>query len=249
MIDDCKFFVCDTGVYLEGVADRQSNAWNFNNCTFEEIAKQAVISTMGVNSIIRNSRFKNSGNGTSGAAYPETEIVYFGTKYGNIVENCQSDRHQAAGITLVDTSIGVPEVINGGNVTFNNDYYSDVYLSDTFIPLSVFSVKQRYVIVDYTLTLGEYKYNRKGQLTIVLQDEIENSSDPIAIADNFTYSSSLTTDLGGPMITNFEFNAELKSNDSVGDSSQIIDTILLTYKNPNRFQGAGTISYSIRYGV
>jgi hypothetical protein len=249
IFDNCEFFVCDTGVYLEGVADRQSNAWNFNNCKFEEIAKQAVISTMGVNSVVRNSRFKNVGNGTSGAAYPETEIVYFGTKYGNIVENCLSDRHQSAGITLVDTAIGIPEVVNGGNVTFNNDYYSDVYLSDSFIPLAVFSVKQRYVIVDYTLTLGEYKYNRKGQLTIVLQDEIENASDPIAIADNYTYSSSLITDLGGPMITNFEFNAELKSNDSVGDSSQIIDTILLTYKNPNRFQGAGTISYSIRYGV
>ena len=247
--DSCRFFVCDTAVYVEGVVDRQGHLWTFNDCRFEEIAKQAFFSTFGTGTLIKDSEFKNVGNGVNGAAYPETEMVRFSTKFGNVVENCRSDRHQSAGITLVDTKAGVPEVSNAGSVSFNNDYYSAIYLSDTFAPLSVFSILSRYIIVDYTLTIGEYNYNRKGQLTIVVRDGVENTSDHVAIADNYTYSSSLITDPGGDMITSFEFNAELKDNDIVGDSTQSVDTILLSYKNPNSFLGTGTISYNIRYGV
>jgi hypothetical protein len=248
--DSCRFFVCDTAVYVEGVVDRQGHLWTFNDCRFEEIAKQAFFSTFGTGTLIKDSEFKNVGNGVNGAAYPETEMVRFSTKFGNVVENCRSDRHQSAGITLVDTKAGVPEVSNAGSVSFNNDYYSAIYLSDTFAPLSVFSILSRYIIVDYTLTIGEYNYNRKGQLTIVVRDGVENTSDHVAIADNYTYSSSLITDPGGDMITSFEFNAELKDNDdTTGDSTQSVDTILLSYKNPNRFLGTGTISYNIRYGV
>jgi hypothetical protein len=247
--DDCRFFVCDTAVYVEGVADRQGHLWTFNECRFEEIAKQAFFSTFGTGTLIKDSEFKNVGNGVNGAAYPETEMVKFSTKFGNVVENCRSDRHQSAGITLVDTKVGVPEVLNAGSVSFNNDYYSAIYLSDTFAPLAVFSVFNRYIIVDYTLTIGAENYNRKGQLTIVVQDGVETTNAHVAIADNYTYSSSLITDPGGDMITSFEFNVELKDNNNVGDSSQNVDTILLSYKNPNSFLGTGTISYNIRYGV
>jgi hypothetical protein len=248
--DDCEFFVCDTAVYVEGVVDRQGHLWTFNECHFEEIAKQAFFSTFGTGTLIKDSEFKNVGNGVNGAAYPETEMVRFSTKFGNVVENCRSDRHQSAGITLVDTKVGVPEVLNAGSVSFNNDYYSAIYLSDTFAPLAVFSVFNRYIIIDYTLTIGADNYNRKGQLTLVVQDGVETTNAHVAIADNYTYSSSLITDLGGDMITSFEFNAELKDNDdNTGDSSQSVDTILLSYKNPNSFLGTGTISYNIRYGV
>jgi hypothetical protein len=248
--DNCTFFVCDTAVYVEGVVDRQGHLWTFNDCRFEEIAKQAFFSTFGTGTLIKDSEFKNVGNGVNGAAYPETEMVRFSTKFGNVVDNCRSDRHQSAGITLVDTKVGVPEVLNAGSVSFNNDYYSAIYLSDTFAPLAVFSVFNRYIIIDYTLTIGADNYNRKGQLTLVVQDGVETTSDHVAIADNYTYSSSLTTDPGGDMITSFEFNAELKDNDdNTGDSTQSVDTILLSYKNPNSFLGTGTISYNIRYGV
>jgi hypothetical protein len=248
--DNCTFFVCDTAVYVEGVVDRQGHLWTFNDCRFEEIAKQAFFSTFGTGTLIKDSEFKNVGNGVNGAAYPETEMVRFSTKFGNVVDNCRSDRHQSAGITLVDTKVGVPEVLNAGSVSFNNDYHSAIYLSDTFAPLAVFSVFNRYIIIDYTLTIGADNYNRKGQLTLVVQDGVETTSDHVAIADNYTYSSSLTTDPGGDMITSFEFNAELKDNDdNTGDSTQSVDTILLSYKNPNSFLGTGTISYNIRYGV
>ena len=249
-LDNCTFFVCDTAVYIEGVVDRQGHLWTFRDCRFEEIAKQAFFSTFGTGTLIKDSEFKNVGNGVNGAVYPETEMVKFSTKFGNVVENCRSDRHQSAGITLVNTKVGVPEVLNAGSVSFNNNYYSAIYLSDTFAPLAVFSVFNRYIIIDYTLTIGADNYNRKGQLTLVVQDGVETTNAHVAIADNYTYSSSLTTDPGGNMITSFEFNAELKDNDdTTGDSSQSVDTILLSYKNPNSFLGIGTISYNIRYGV
>ena len=260
--DNCTFFVCDTAVYVEGVVDRQGHLWTFRDCRFEEIAKQAFFSTFGTGTLIKDSEFKNVGNGVNGAAYPETEMVRFSTKFGNVVENCRSDRHQSAGITLVDTKIGVPEVVNAGSVSFNNDYYSAIYLSDTFTPLAVFSCQQRFIIIDYTLTLGEYNHNRKGTLTITMSDIVNPSTgdvtDHVAIADNFTYSNGLITDPGGDMITSFEFNTELKDNNNIvvelDDSTAEPqttgpDTILLSYKNPNRFLGTGTISYNIRYGV
>ena len=260
--DNCTFFVCDTAVYVEGVVDRQGHLWTFRDCRFEEIAKQAFFSTFGTGTLIKDSEFKNVGNGVNGAAYPETEMVRFSTKFGNVVENCRSDRHQSAGITLVDTKVGVPEVVNAGSVSFNNDYYSAIYLSDTFTPLAVFSCQQRFIIIDYTLTLGEYNHNRKGTLTITMSDIVNPSTgdvtDHVAIADNFTYSNGLITDPGGDMITSFEFNTELKDNNNIvvelDDSTAEPqttgpDTILLSYKNPNRFLGTGTISYNIRYGV
>jgi hypothetical protein len=248
--DDCNFYICDTAVYIEGITDLQTNNWTFSNCRFEDIAKQAVLSTKGHRTNINDTTFNNVGNGINGNSNPETEMVIFGTKYGNVVTNCRSDRHQESGITLVDTTVGIAEVVNAGAVNFTDDYYSIIYLSDTFIPLAVFSVKNRYITIDYNITIGEYSYNRKGQLTIVINDGVETTSEHVAIADNYTYSISLATDLGGPVMTNFEFNAELKDNDdTTGDSSQSVDTILLTYKNPLQYSGTGTISYSIRYGV
>lgn len=253
---NCHFKVCDTGIYIEGVADRQKNSWKFKDCKFEEVAKQALLSTFGTNTLIDDCDFRNVGNGVNGAAYPEVEMVSFGTKFGNVVVNCKSDRHQMAGLTLVDTAVGVPEVINAGSVEFVDDYYADIYLSDTFTPLAVFSTHHRYIIVDYTLTLGEYNYNRKGQLVITFADNVGDINDHIAIADNFTYTPSLVTDLGGPLMTNFEFGVTLKDNTIENDDSTLAsvgsrtpDTVILTYKNPIAFAGLGKISYKLRYGV
>jgi hypothetical protein len=74
---------------------------------------------------------------------------------------------------------------------------------------------------------------------------INDTQTTVAIADNYTYSPSLITDTGGAMITNFEFDATLKNNDStVGN-----ETLLLTYVNSNTTGALGTITYSVSYGV
>lgn len=256
---DCDFYANDTSIYIEGITDLQTNNWSLSGCRFEDVAKQAVYSTKGHRTSINDSTFNNVGNGVNGSANPEAEMVIFGTKYGNVLVNCRSDRHQDAGITLVDTTLGISEVVNAASVSFTDDYYSNIYLSDTFIPLAVFSVKNRYIIVDYNITITEYNYNRKGQLTLTVSDFNTTSEtswnipEHVALADNYTYSSSLITDPGGPVMTNFEFNVELKRNNPntpvAPDSTTLWDTILLTYKNPLQYSGTGTISYSIRYGV
>jgi hypothetical protein len=87
-------------------------------------------------------------------------------------------------------------------------------------------------------------------LVITNQPTAETTAEHVAIADNFTYVPSRTADLGGDMITTFEFSVELKDNDdTTGDSSQSVDTILLSYTNPLSYNATGTISYSVSYGV
>jgi hypothetical protein len=55
-------------------------------------------------------------------------------------------------------------------------------------------------------------------------------------------------------MTNFEFAAELRDNeDTTGDSSLSIDTVVLSYKNPLLVSGqtgaGGSISFNVTYGV
>jgi hypothetical protein len=58
-------------------------------------------------------------------------------------------------------------------------------------------------------------------------------------------------------MTSFEFNAEIVSHSTDNDnpegdstlSREIPDTILLSYKNPQSISQAGTLSYSLTYGV
>ena len=236
--NDCEFFTCDTGVYIDGMVN-QVNNWIFRDCRFEEIAKQALISTNGTGTVLHRCEFKNCSNGVNGAANPEYHMVEFGTKYGNVVVECVSDRHQAAGITGLPTTIGISETLNAGSTSFVNDQYVEIFLSDTHTPFAVFSATNRYIIIDYVLTLSNNV--RKGQLTLSVDDTLTD----IVISDNFSYSPSLITDPGGSMMTNFEFSAQLKDNNT--DSG--VDTILLTYKNPLLTGSAGTLSYSINYGV
>jgi hypothetical protein len=76
----------------------------------------------------------------------------------------------------------------------------------------------------------------------------------VAITDSFQYSTPFTSAFGGTLMTNFEFAAELRDNeDTTGDSSLSIDTVVLSYKNPLLVSGqtgaSGSISFNVTYGV
>jgi hypothetical protein len=262
--DRCKFYINDTGIYIGGILNLRHN-WDFYDCRFEEIAKQCVISTNGTGIQIIRSEIKNCGNGTAGPEYPEYHAFEFTTKYGNTIIDLKSDRHQAMLDLVVPNQLlvkGVSEAINAGNVNLSNDHFSLIQKTpdSAFEPLAVFSLGTRYIEIDYVLTLGSgiYATVRKGRLSIVADD----TPDEIAISDNFTYASPNSDDrdldyIGGRMMTSFEFNAEIVSHsadndDPTGDSTlsrEIPDTILLSYKNPQSIGQAGTISYSLTYGV
>ncbi len=248
IFDDCEFFVNDTGIYIEGLAT-QGNKWSVDDCRFEEIAAQAFRSTRGRGTLIQRSRFKNIGNGTNTEGTPVENMVYFGERQGNILVDCISDRQQAAGIVTSYDVAAVSEVYNGDRVNFVNRTHSDIFLSDSFRPLAVFSAFNRFFTINYFLQLGSY--SRVGKLTITVGDDLSE----VQTTDEFQYASPLAASPGGTIMINFEFEAVLRSNDTIirpdapDDSSLTPETVVLTYKNPLLTGAEGTISFDVTYGV
>jgi len=51
-------------------------------------------------------------------------------------------------------------------------------------------------------------------------------------------------------MSNFEFSVSKSSNTALDDSTAaVIDTVMLTYKNPLATGISGTMSYDVAYGV
>lgn len=241
---NCLFDTCNTGILINGV-NRQGNKWHINDCEFREIAHRAFVADKGRGTIIQRSKFINCGNETYTAASPTTEIVYFGDPLGNMIKDCFSNRHQFAGFVTNDTIAAVTEVRNSSRTTLIDMNYADIFLSDSFLPLSVFSALNNYTYIDYSLKLGSY--SRTGQIVICVDDirRTDSTNVTVSFADNFHYSASRVTDSGGDTMTNFQFTVDLQDNSNI-DSNE---TLVLKYRNPIASGLTGTISYSISYGV
>jgi hypothetical protein len=230
--DDCYFFNCDTGIYVGGVSG-QENRWKIENTRFQQIAAQAINFTEGIGTQIINCKFINCGNGTSTSQFPITSIVKFGESIENAVIDCASDRQRSSGITNLTTDKGYPEFEGASFVRLIDRNYAQIFLSDSYRPLVVFSADSSSITIDYVLTVGTH--SRNG----VIRMSIDEPNSSVAISDNYTYSS------GGSTMTNFQFDAELRDNDS--DSGN--ETVLLKYVNPLISGFTGSISYSVSLGV
>lgn len=244
---DCKFFVNDTAIYIDGVST-QGNRWQINDCEFEEVANQAFRSTAGRGTLIQRSKFKSVGNGISTSANPNDYMVYFGEKIGNVLVDCISDRQQA--VNAISSTAAFSEVYNGAGVTFVDKNYASIYLSDSFSPLAAFSAQNKFTVINYCLKLGEH--TRYGTVTIVIGDDLSPQShgSDVSITDSFTYSPNTLISSGGSTMTNFEFSVSKSSNTILDDSTApVIDTVMLTYKNPLATGITGSISYDVAYGV
>jgi hypothetical protein len=244
---NCKFFVNDTAIYIDGV-NTQGNRWQINDCEFEEVANQAFRSTAGRGTLIQRSKFKSVGNGISTSANPNDYMVYFGEKTGNAVVDCTSDRQQA--VTVISGTAAFSEVYNAASVTFVDKNYVPIYLSDSFSPLAAFSAQNKFTVINYCLKLGEH--TRYGTATIVIGDDLspESHGSNVSITDSFAYSPNIILSPGGSTMTNFEFGVSKSSNTALDDSTAaVIDTVMLTYKNPLATGIAGSISYDVAYGV
>jgi len=252
--ENCKFFVNEYGIYIEGVAG-QSNRWKISSSEFEQTASEAILITNGRDTLIENSSFINCGNGTGTALYPETAIVYFGEKVNNRVINCSSNRQQFAGITDSETRGAIVEIENADKAVFIDRVYSPIYLSDNFRPLAVFSAKSKHITINYFLQIGSvpnFKFSRIGQITISLGDDLTGSiGSDISFTDSYQYSPNFISTTGGITMTSFEFSVSLRSNNTLDDSTGGIntDTILLSYRNPLARGATGTISFDVTYGV
>ena len=245
---DCKFFVNDTAIYINGLT-AQGNRWQINDCEFEEVANQAFRSTAGRGTLIQRSKFKQVGNGISlVSASPNDYMVYFGEKIGNVVVDCTSDRQQA--VTVISGTAAFSEVYNAAGVSFVDKNHAEISLSDSFAPLAAFSAQNKFTVINYCLKLGEH--TRYGTATIVIGDDLSPAShgSDISISDSFTYSPNTVTSPGGSTMSNFEFSVSKSSNTVLDDSTAaVIDTVMLTYKNPLATGIAGSISYDVAYGV
>jgi len=241
---NCRFFVCDIGIYINGFAT-QGTFWEIDRCEFQEIYNQALLTTQGRGTIVQSSNFANCGNNLGNAASPVTSIIEFGDPLGNTVKDSKFNRHQSAFITAFNTTIAIPEVLNASYVSIADRNYATIFLSDSFRPLTVFSAYNKFITVDYMLVLGDF--NRVGKLSIVIDRELSVST----LSDSFEYSSETPTSPGGALMTNFQFDVELRNNANYGDSTlgDNKETLVLYYRNPLSNGATGTISYSVSYGV
>lgn len=235
---ECKFFIGNTGIYIEGVAN-QNNKWQINDCDFEELAAQAFRSSYGKGTLIQRCKFKNCGNDTGTSISPTDPIIYFGEKTNNLVIECTSDRQQDAGIVTSSSIVAIGEVYNGDKTTFIDRNIAPISLSDSFTPIAVMSAYNKYFSINYFLELGAH--SRVGQLTLSVGDYLGE----IAVSDHYQYSPTSISTPEGALMTNFEFSAELRDNDA--DSG--VETVVLYYKNPLATGSTGSISFDVAYGV
>lgn len=238
--DNCSFFVNHIGSLILGVKNQENN-WKFNNCKFEEIAENAFRSNQGKNTLFFECQFKNVGNLTGNASLPVSPMVYFEDKRGNILINCSSDRQQLTVVDVTESDLAITEVFNSDKSVFVNRIFSNITTDNAFTPLTVLSAKNKFYTINYFLKLGIY--SRTGELTLSVSDDFTN----VSITDHYQYSPSLVNDPGGQTMTKFVFNAELRDNTIPPDG--VVDTIVLTYRNPLANGLLGTISFDITYGT
>jgi hypothetical protein len=245
--NDCYFDTNNTGIYVQGTPEQETN-WKLFNCKFNEIEASAFRSTQGRNTLIESSRFTNCGNGVGNSGSPNTNVIFFGEPRGNLVVDSSFDRQQNAGVVSSSSILAVSEVFNASFVNIIDRIYSPIFLSDSFRPLAVLSSFSRFINVRYVLNIGDY--NRTGTLTLVVNRDLSF----VGITDDFIYSDDLITSGGGSTMSNFQFSAELRNNGDLiridtGDSTASFETIVLLYKNPLLSGSLGEISFDISYGV
>ena len=235
---DCNFFVNDTAINVIGIAG-QGNNWQIRNCQFEEISRYVYNSNNGVGTKFIDSNFTNCGNSINTASDPIWPMISFGESQDNLVINCFSNRQQNAGIVSSETIVAVSEVSNSDYTQLINRNNSEIFLSNSFRPVAVFSALNNFITLNYILRLGEH--TRYGKIVFTIGDGMQK----VSFTDNYQYSDSSASSDGGRIMSNFQFNAELRDNDT--DSG--IETLVLYYKNPLSTGQTGNISFDVSYGV
>lgn len=241
---DCLFEVCHNGIYIDGITG-QINKWNIFDCVFSSIHQEALLTTAGKKLLVSRSKFTNCGNGTGAASSPLTPIISFGEYIGNIVSDCTTNRHESAFVVSNNTIDSIPEVLNANSTSINDKNYAEIFLSDSFRPLAIFSSLSRYIFIEYTLNLGTY--SRTGVIKLSITEDKEF----VSISDEYFYSSESPTSPGGALMTNFEFSVDLRNNTGWDDSTLGTnpETLVLYYMNPLLNGQIGSISYTVSYGV
>ena len=243
---NCRFFDCDTGIYIGGIPPSgqlgsQGNLWSINDCDFIEIYTHAFWSTFGIGTKFSRTNFKNCGIGGGTIQFPRLSIVKFGEKFNNVLVDCSSTRHQDSSIVTTENpaTAAIVEFENTSQTVLIDKNYASIFLNENIsdIILSTLPIANKFIELDYFLILGSH--SRKGKLTIAVG--AANNTANTGLYDEYTYSSISPSAPGGALMTNFEFGVTVETLNS-------IPTLALRYRNPIDTGSLGTISYSITYG-
>lgn len=246
-IRDSLFTNCYSGIVINGV-ESQGNNWSVYDCRFIEIAAQAIAANFGTGMVIKRSIFKKCGNGINTPANPITPVVEFGQYQGNTIADSICDRLVEGELVIDETIVAVPTVVNVNKTEFTDLAYVGIDLTDNFKKIAVFSSAVRCFTIEYVLRLGVGI--RTGTLLIGIDLDLEH----VSISDNFTYSSESSTSDEGIRMTEFNFDAVLKDN----NTDNLAETMVLSYRNPTAhiiddstsISGEpGDISFSVCYSV
>lgn len=224
---NCEFSLAGRGIWSTGISG-QRNLWSYDNCTFNEIAKEAIWTT-GSGAKVNACTFIRCGNGANGDTLPDTSIVRFEHNLDNVVNDCSFTRTQALMNALTASTPCVPEVING-TASLANRLTAQISNSTGF--LTVFSSDVTKIEIEYTLTLTAG--TRIGKLLI----DVDKVNEETVISDDYTYTGMNTSIMEG-----FTFNTTFGDYNTPSDS--IKETLMLSYNSG----ATGTINFVVRYSV
>ena len=233
--DNCTFSNCYRGIYLEGVVG-QSNKWNISDCSFTDIYDSAVVMKHGKNAVIRDTSFRKCGNWFGDISSPSAVIVLFGDIDNNLVIDCVSDRRSATARVVTLATDEVPEVMNTSNGNFL-DYTSLEMISNniTTTAFTTVSASNDYIVVEYSIVLGDYL--RTGKLEITLGDLIIDPTS-FQVVDNYSYSTKVYDPEGPDLTQQLEFNAVITPTSH---------SVVLTYTNGSGH--GGQLVYRVTVGA
>lgn len=192
IFDNCKFAELDSGIVIVGI-ENQINNWKILNSQFINIANYGIYSSNGSNTLVRDCYFEKCGSNLDGT--PSSPSIYFGSFKNNLVIDCFTDRQQEYGITSVDNTTYISEVYGADKVSFTGRNYSPITVTDSFLPISIFSAYSRYIFVEYTLRLTSLTVEtdtRSGKLTIT----VDRENNIVNLTDNYTFNSRPGTATG-----------------------------------------------------
>jgi hypothetical protein len=225
---NCEFTFSGGGVWTEGVAN-QKNFWSFNECQFDQIAREAIWFNSGTGTKVNQCSFIRCGNGINGDAIPYTSVVRFDQNGDNIVSDCSFSRTQALMDVLTASTACVPEVKNA-RASLSNRLKSTIYNPLGF--LTVFSTDLKQIEIEYTLVLTAG--TRIGTLSI----DVDKTNSVTVINDDYSYTGMNTATMEG-----FTFNTTF--GDYATPSDTIKETLMLSYTSGD----TGTINFVVRYSV
>lgn len=220
---NCTWKTMQFGIKVSGASTfyAQDRLWEILDNTFDEVEQRCVLVNNNTLFNVDRSKFYQCGNGPYDDSTIELYPLLSFSTSGSSVTNCVFDRLNGVGLS----NAAITEVENA-SATFANAITTNVYLTDSFSPLMVFSTYNKDVEIDYILKLSNY--TRKGKLTIVLDQTLANAS----INDVYTYSTNET------LMEQFQFGVSLSDNDS--NTSK--ETLTLSYYNSTSVGAQGTLS-------